>query len=74
MVLSLNSPKRTSRVQTGPQDIGASLAFGVNLALFILQCTCSEHFETNQIATKERFQQYLTTIQVLEVQVNGKKI
>ena len=25
--------------QTGPREIGANLAFGVNLALFILQCT-----------------------------------
>ena len=24
--------------QTGPREIGANLAFGVNLALFILQC------------------------------------
>ena len=25
--------------QTGPREIGANLALGVNLALFILQCT-----------------------------------
>ena len=25
--------------QTGPREIGANLAFGVNLALFILQCS-----------------------------------
>ena len=34
-----NSPKRTLMGQTGPREIGANLAFGVNLALFILQCT-----------------------------------
>ena len=33
-----NSPKRTLMGQTGPREIGANLAFGVNLALFILQC------------------------------------
>ena len=26
--------------QIGPREIGANLAFGVNLALFILQCVC----------------------------------
>ena len=31
--------------QTGPREIGANLAFGVNLALFILQCkSLSGHF------------------------------
>ena len=35
-----NSPKRTLMGQTGPREIGANLAFGVNLALFILQCRC----------------------------------
>ena len=34
----LNSPQRTSRGQISPKDIGANSAFGVNLALFILQC------------------------------------
>ena len=34
----LNNPKRTSRGRIGPQDIGAKLTFGVNLALFILHC------------------------------------
>ena len=33
-----NSPKRTLMGQTGPREIGANFAFGVNLALFILQC------------------------------------
>ena len=33
-----NSPKRTLMGQTGPREIGANLAFGVNLALFILRC------------------------------------
>ena len=33
-----NSPKRTLMGQIGPREIGANLAFGVNLALFILQC------------------------------------
>ena len=32
-----NSPKRTLMGQIGPREIGANLAFGVNLALFILQ-------------------------------------
>ena len=34
-----NSPKRTLMGQIGPREIGANLAFGVNLALFILQWT-----------------------------------
>ena len=33
-----NSPKRTLMGKISPQQIGANLAFGVNLALFILQC------------------------------------
>ena len=32
-------PKRPSMGQIGPQDIGADLAFGADLALSILQCT-----------------------------------
>ena len=36
-----NSPKRTLMGQTSPREIGANLAFGVNLALFILRCVYS---------------------------------
>ena len=28
--------------QIGPREIGADLAFGVDLALFILQCSCNK--------------------------------
>ena len=33
--------------QTGPREIGANLAFGVNLALFILQCAIPVQRSTN---------------------------
>ena len=36
-----NSPKRTLMGQIGPREIGANLAFGVNLALLILQCAAN---------------------------------
>ena len=32
------APKRPNMSQIGPQDIGADLAFGADLALSILQC------------------------------------
>ena len=31
--------------QIGPREIGADLAFGVDLALFILQCILTETFD-----------------------------
>ena len=46
----LKKSKRTSRGQIGPQDTRGNLAFGVNLALCILQCAILSHRRSTTVS------------------------
>ena len=71
-----NSPKRTLMGQTGPREIGANLAFGVNLALFILQCTSQFIACLNEVSLrrlKREWEQSIVKRQLSDNNSNSKQ-